>query len=268
MTSPKDPRVNPVQPPLAESFARYLLRQAAAHAAGLAPVEATGEVVPYEAVPVQPVDPRLAWDGATAALHCFQPGPRERLGRVPPEWATLVAGHEPAVAVPFCVGNFPQLVRDLHALLHAADLSGLRPAAVTPALAPTLREWAAQTEQQGSFPQLLVVLGVLRLGRQFEPAAELVQCHEATVPPEWRAAWANEAAALAWQRGQADAAVAMWEAQAPSAPVHFNRGMARLFRGKPTEARPLLTAAVAQLPEENGWHHLGRLYLALAEMRA
>jgi hypothetical protein len=47
----------PSQPPLAELMSRYLSRQAGAHAAGLAPVEATGEVVPFEAAPVQTVDP-------------------------------------------------------------------------------------------------------------------------------------------------------------------------------------------------------------------
>ena len=50
--------------------------------------------------------------------------------------------------------------------------------------------------------------------------------------------------------------------------VLFNRGMAALFLNRAKEARPLLSQAVEQLSEDDGWHHLGRLYLALAEMRS
>jgi hypothetical protein len=49
--------------------------------------------------------------------------------------------------------------------------------------------------------------------------------------------------------------------------VLFNRGMAALFLGQPAKARNWLARAADQLPETSGWHHLGRLYLALAEMR-
>src|SRR5581483_2619950 len=53
-----------------------------------------------------------------------------------------------------------------------------------------------------------------------------------------------------------------------SVPVLFNRGMAALFLGRPAEAREDLRRAVGRLPEPDGWHHLGRLYLALAGGRA
>jgi hypothetical protein len=49
--------------------------------------------------------------------------------------------------------------------------------------------------------------------------------------------------------------------------VLFNRGTAALFLDRPTEARKPLTDAVALIPESSPWHHLGRLYLALAELR-
>ena len=45
----------------------------------------------------------------------------------------------------------------------------------------------------------------------------------------------------------------------------FNRGMASLFLGKFADARAALSEAVKQLPEGDGWHHLGRLYLTLAQ---
>src|SRR5207237_5397615 len=66
MTPAPDDRPTAAQPPLADLMARYLGRQTAAHVAGLAAVE-PGEVEPYEAVPVQAVDPWDAGDGADAA---------------------------------------------------------------------------------------------------------------------------------------------------------------------------------------------------------
>jgi hypothetical protein len=48
------------------------------------------------------------------------------------------------------------------------------------------------------------------------------------------------------------------------APVLFHRARAALFLGRPAEARADLRKAVEALPDSTGWHHLGRLYLALA----
>ena len=50
-------------------------------------------------------------------------------------------------------------------------------------------------------------------------------------------------------------------------PVCFNRGMSALFAGDAPAAKPQLTAALAKIPASSAWHHLGRLYLTLAEMR-
>ncbi len=95
----------------------------------------------------------------------------------------------------------------------------------------------------------------------------MIQRHRAAVPAAWQAAWANEEAALAWHRGRPEEAAALWQEQPESLPVLFNRGMAALFLGRPGEARAPLSAAIARLPEDSGWHHLACLYLALAEMR-
>src|SRR5262249_31178018 len=95
-----------VPPSLAELLTRYLHQQAAAHAEGLT-VAATGEVVPHEAAPVQPVDPRLAWEEALTAAGCFVPGHSSAVA-VLPDWSALVAAREPETGLPFCVGNFPQ----------------------------------------------------------------------------------------------------------------------------------------------------------------
>src|SRR5438132_3628216 len=109
-----------MQPKLSELMTRYLEQQANAHAAGLATFDPSGEVTPFEAGPVQPVDPRPAWEEAVAVIPLFAKSQSKKL-EAPPHWPHLVAGHEPVVALAFCVGNFPQLMRDLHLILHKAD---------------------------------------------------------------------------------------------------------------------------------------------------
>jgi tetratricopeptide (TPR) repeat protein len=266
MTQPRNPSQNPGQVPLPQLLAQYLERQRTAHASGLVLPEGAGEVELYDAGPAQAVEPRLAWDEAGAALGHFHATP-VRAGKTPPEWPLLVASHEPVAALAFAAGNFPQLVRDLHALLHATDRKALRPAASRPVAAPALLEWAEKTLRQQQFPQGLLALGALRLGKHFDRAAELVEREKDAVPEEWRAAWANEEAALAWHRGRSEEAAALWQAQEARVPVLFNRGMAALFLDRPGEARAALRQATDELPESGAWHHLGRLYLGLAEMR-
>ncbi len=97
----------PTPQPLADLFTEYLRGQMAAQAEGLGFADLEGQVVPHEAVPVQPVDPQLAWGDALAVVRHF-PTQTEANWVVPPDWPALVAGHEPAVALAFCVGNFPQ----------------------------------------------------------------------------------------------------------------------------------------------------------------
>jgi tetratricopeptide (TPR) repeat protein len=263
--NPPRPEGTPVQPGLSSLLARHLERQAEAYATGLAAVDAGGEVTPYEVGPVQPIDARPAWEEAVAAAR-FYGAADARSWQAPPQWPQLVAAHEPAAALPFCLGNFPQLVRNFQQILQARQLSDLRPtAAGRPLQAPTLVEWARKAAAQRQFPRVVLALGALRLARQFDVVDELVRDCEAHVPAAWRAAWTNEKAALAWQRGQTDEARALWQAMPASIPVLFNRGMAALFAGQPAEARAALTEAIAQLPETSAWHHLGRLYLTLTE---
>jgi hypothetical protein len=218
-----------------------------------------GEMTPYEVGPVQPIDARPAWDAALAVVKFYGPAEARPI-QAPPQWSQLVAAHEPETALPFCVGNFPQLVRNFQTLTQSKNLAELRPSAGRAVHAPTLTDWAASAKQ---FPRALVALGALRLAKQFDAADALVQANEASVPPQWRAAWANEKAALAWQRGRFDEARTQWASMPASVPVLFNRGMAALFCGRPAEARGALTEAVAQLPETSAWHHLGRLYLTM-----
>lgn len=261
MTHAKD---KPVQPSLNEMFGKFLTRQAVAHAAGIAAAEA-GDVVPFEAVPVQPVDAKLAWDEARSALGFFGAKKVPAL-KAPSDWTNLVASHEPTAAVALAAGNFPQLVRDLHQLLQAPDRTALRSAAARPLPAPGLLEWADGILADKSYPQALLAIAALRLARQFDAADARLKTAADHVPAEWRATLDNERAALAWHRGQAEEAARLWATQPESVPVLFNRGMAALFLGNNADARTALNKAVAQMPEDNAWHHLGRLYLALAEM--
>jgi tetratricopeptide (TPR) repeat protein len=169
--------------------------------------------------------------------------------------------------LPFCVGNFPQLVREWHTLLAAPALRQFQPAGGPSAVLPSLQRWADQAAHQHPYPYPLVALGVLRLAKQFAGAAQLLQHAEATDPGAWRDALANEAAALAWHQGRVEEAASLWESQPPTAPVLFNRGMAALFLDRAVQARAWLEQAVSHLADDNAWYHLGRLYLTLAELR-
>jgi len=251
------------QPPLSELLGRYLQEQTAAHESGMALPEGLGEVLPHDAAPAQPIDPRTAWTEALTALRFFHDGPGVA---VPPDWPTLVVTHEPETALAFAIGNFPQLVRNLLPLWQTKDLKALCPRSTAPAPAAALVDWATETLRKGAFPQGLLAVGALRLCHQFDVADDLVREHAAKVPAAWRVAWANECAALAWHRGRTHEAAESWKQQEESVPVLFNRGMAGLFLGDRAEARTALSSAVSRLSEDSAWHHLGRLYLALAEM--
>lgn len=247
-------------PPLAELIARYLTRQVDSHAAGVA-TEPAGEVLPLDAVPAQAIDPRQSWNEATAALRYFDV--EDTNNKAPGGWTALVAAQEPATGLAFAVGNFPQAVRDLGLLLKA------RPAAVTnlpPVDDAALDVWIGSAESDSPVSRLLLAGGALRLARRFEAAEEFLSRSATSVAAEHRAAWGNEEAALRWHRGRRDEAVAAWDKLPTSTPVQFNRGMAALFTGRPAAARPALQAAVDQIPDSSAWHHLGRLYLALAQM--
>ncbi len=255
----------PVQPKLADLMARYLQKQAEACAVGAA--AGPDEVTPYEAGPVQPIDPKLAWDEAQAVFALAEPAIRPRGWRAPPHWPALVAGHEPVVALALSAANFPQMVRNFHLILQRADLAAYRPQPGRPVPAPDLLPWAEDVAAQRQFPQTLLALGALRLAKQFDAATAFARAHDGAVPPEWRAAWENEKAALDWHAGRAEQALAAWQALEPTVPVLFNRGMAELFLGQTAAAGEHLAAAVGRLSESSAWHHLGRLYLTLAQGR-
>jgi hypothetical protein len=252
------PHETPVQPSLEALMAGYVRRQAEAEALGLGWGEG-GEVTPYEAGPVQPIDPKLAWDESLAVLPFL--GQSAQGLKAPAGWVNLVAQAEPQVAIAFCVGNYPQLVRDFHKLLQQIDLTNSRPSDANPLSVPNLSEWA---DKAAGFPQSIVALAAHRLTKQFDRARRVTNI---TAPAEWQAAWDNERAALAWHAGRADEAIALWRKQRQTLPVRFNLAMAALFSGRSKSVKSELEAVMAELPENSAWHHLARLYHTLCALR-
>src|SRR5436305_2020414 len=84
----------PAPLPLSDLFTRYLKRQADAYAQGLGYPEPADEVVPHEAVQVQPVDPQRAWGDALAVVRYFPPAALPADVTVP-DWPGLVQVQEP-----------------------------------------------------------------------------------------------------------------------------------------------------------------------------
>jgi len=265
MRQENDPIAGSALPSLSELLARYVAEQTDRLQAGGLGVEAGSDIDLHDAAAAQAqvADPRLAWEEATAAL---QLGPKGQLPKPKsvPDWSGLVAAQEPALDLAFCAGNFPQMVRNLTLLLQD-EAKGVSASSARPFQSLALGRWAEEAMSQ-PFPQPLLAIGLLRLSRDFEQAGKLLKAHASSVPAEWQAAWRNEEAALAWQQGRREQATALW-AKGDDVPALFNRGMAALFQGKAAEAWTPLRQAVARLPENSSWHHLGQLYLTLAEMR-
>jgi len=243
MTTPNTTK-STSQPTIHDLMARFLANRS--DAANAAVESGEGEVEPHEVAAGFRVDPRAAWNDATmnnaaAAVP------------LPPDWATLVNQPAPAFAVSMAAGNFPQRVRDLHPLLKKFTPNELRPSGSqhpTPGLIG-LRGWIAK--HSATHP--ILAAGVARVIGEFETAEKILPTDAA-----------NEQAALLWHRGRCEEALAAWNAMPESPAVCFNRGMALLFLGKITEAKPALSQAVAMIPETSGWNALARLYLAVAEI--
>jgi hypothetical protein len=150
-------------------------------------------------------------------------------------------------------GNYPQRVRDLEPLLVGFEPGELRPArhpSPMPGFAG-LRGWV--TKHAATHPVLAA--GLARSIGDFATAEHLL-------PAEAE----NERAALLWQSGRCEEALAAWAAAKTTPAVLFNLGMALLFTGRFGEAKAALTRAAGVLPESSGWGSLCRLYLAVAQI--
>lgn len=259
---------HPVAPPqLSELFVNFLNRSVDSEALD-AEVAALGEVEPHEVAVGFRAEPKMAWLEGMEVVQLT--APKSSVPTAPPEWAGMVVRHSSLPALPFAAGNYPQRVRDLSALLQSKDLNNLRPQGEVTTDRPaagSLRTWAAKQMQQGEIPARLAAIGILRSAQDYDLAAEYLQTLKKTARPEWQTAIGNEEAALLWQRGQTEAALALWNTLPETAVVLFNRGMAALFLNQTATAREALAKSVKALSEASAWHHLASLYLALAEMR-
>jgi hypothetical protein len=254
-------------PSLADLMVRFVNRPVEA-AAIEAEAGALGEVEPHEVAVGFRADPRLAWQEGLAVLDVFEMRETANSISAPSEWAAVVVRQEAVATQPFALAAYPQRVRDLTGLLQATDLTKLRPSGENRPAAPALKNWVAKQTAKGTVSASLLAAAVLRAAHDFEQAETILNDLRAKVTAKEQTVFANEEATLFWQRGQIDKATAIWDRLPDGPAVLFNRGMAALFQNQTAKARDFLKRAVTLLPENDGWHHLGSLYLALAEMRA
>jgi hypothetical protein len=243
------------QPSIDELTARFLSRQSA----DTSSITACSEVEPYDAVALQPVEPRLAWDGARETLAYFSGSAKP--AKPVAGWAQIVNLKPSFVALPMATGHYPQTVRDIGALLAGKieQASAVDDAGVT----ETVAKLVASTEPVSWF----VAVGILRMAGQFEAASRLIEAKSDRMPSDLADAWKNERATLNWMKGRGNEAKAIWASLPEVAPAAFNLGVAELFAGSPRAAQTHFKKAVGRLPETSGWHHLAQLYLAIAGSR-
>src|SRR5439155_15206872 len=166
-------------------------------AAGL-PELPVGEVEPYEAAFAPMVEPRVAFDEAIAALQLLDIAHDKSSTPPPPDWSTMVTGVGSFAALAFAAGNFPQLVRDLPALVRSEHRSDLLQTATAPAESPALTRWATEACAKGRYPQCLFGVGTLRVSGNCSAAEKLLAELCSAVPARWLTALGNEEAALLW----------------------------------------------------------------------
>jgi tetratricopeptide (TPR) repeat protein len=166
--------------------------------------------------------------------------------------------------VPFALGYFPQLVRDVQQLWRM-DWRQWKPSPATTSCSG-LWEWGELMLAQKRPADALVAMAVLRVLGQTREARQLFRAIRGQAPSVWNVLLANEDGALAWQDGDFEAAARIWESITSEAPpIHFNRGLGTLLLGRTRQARDFLALAAARLPEVSPWHHLAHLYLLLTE---
>lgn len=256
-------RTTTIPPSIAELTAGFLRRTEDAETLAAA-ADALGDVEPHEVSIGYRAEPRLAWQESLEVLSAFglniDPIP------APAEWGGLVARQDGLAALPFALANYPQRVRNLGTLIETENLANLLPKSVASAEVSTgLLKWGTRHIQADDFPQALIAVANYRAAGDFDRARGALT--KLNVASEWKAALGNEEAALLWHRGEYKQAAEAWANLPDSVPVLFNRGMAALFMGDFELAQTNLKVAVAGLPEESAWHHLGSLYLTLATMR-
>jgi len=255
------------QPHLNELFAEYLRRYVAEPQSHQAVAES--EVEPHQAATLTVTDARRALKDATAVANWLldkkSAGAFQNL-QMPPGWQNLVRDQESILAVPLCLGNYPQMLRDVGPLLVEDSPSVLVPQLVPSAAMTDVTAWGETMLQRGQHAESLLAAAVLRICSQHETAATLFSRIVTAAPKAWDALLRNEQAALAWSAGDRKRAAELWAVHplADSPPILLNKGLVALVDGDLGKAKTLLSQAVAKLPDESAWHHLGQLYVTFA----
>src|SRR5262249_20206329 len=161
-----------------------------------------------------------------------------KLSKLPTGWATLVANVESLTGLPMAAGNYPQLVRDWLPLVKSDNFSKTLKSNAPATDVAGLTTWVGTCAKSDDPAHRLLAAGLLRLAKRFDEAEKMLQSKSPA--KEWKTAFANEEAALAWQRGNYAAARKTWAKLPDSAATHFNRGMCELFSDNAAEAIPHL----------------------------
>lgn len=252
-------------PSLAELTRRYLHDVGVTGKVRPGPVTMRGEVDLYDGQEPRQVDPSLAWQSAHEVLSQFPDLEVTDLPAPPEGWRERVQAAEPLLAVPFCVGNYPQRLGSVHELLRLGlpSTNGMGEGRSGNEL-PSPADARPAT---GLEPlEALIAAALLRMEAHWDRAAMSLELPALQSGP-WTAVAANERAALAWHRGDFENAAQLWDQQPPSPPVLFNRGMAALFCNQSAKAQVSLNLAATQLRKESTWFHLCQLYLVLTDLR-
>lgn len=252
------------QPQLQELFSAFLARRQNERVNGFDTV-AGGEVEPYESVPSQSVDARIAWEAATEVIPLLIPNCKA--AKLPTGWAGLVSNLEPICAMPMAIGCFPQAVRDLLPLIRTDRLATIKQNLKPMGDDAGTSSWIEAAASSNDPAKWLLAASMLRLSGHADQAATLLKQKSKDIPTGWTDAFQNELATTAWFTGDSTAAFNHWSAMQDSTVKSFNLGMAELFTDRPQAAATHLKTAIAGLGDSSAWYHLGRLYLALAESR-
>lgn len=225
------------------------------------PMPEMGEVEPYQATPINWVEPALLWSDALAvAKHLLPTKAAETFApsRFPlsSDWSQLVRGLAPQTFVFFALGHAPAMVRDVTQWLAPRSTADAEEGNVIP--------WSPTQDLRREPRDLLMSQACARLGGSMEAAKAWIE--QAEFPADWASLVANERAVLHWARGDRDTARRGWEAL-PVSPVRdFNLGLAALVDGSSEAATRHFSAAAAKLSDTDPWHHLALLYLTVTDL--
>lgn len=235
-----------IQPSLAALTAKYLAQSEA-----IGDLEQDVEL--HEVQSAFATDPKAAWTEAMAAAKLL--GATET-APMPADWAAFVRQSAAVDYLPMCIGHFPQQVSDVSILLSEtkAKKSHAEP-----------RGWTNKTAKSNAMSALLEAAAARVLGRTADAEKLLRQAEQLADTDALKNLVKNELAALGWSTGDRNRAVALWTELSQTAVGAFNLGVSAMATTHKADARNWFQLAASRLPETSGWHHLAKLYLALAQ---